>query len=117
MFTNSDKHNDAATVGFDVAKPLVRSIKVAASQDVFQPASAIVDKHLKDADLSRPWPALPFVANIIRLTNRYRSAKRQKDPKDLSFILESEHLPADFFACRCSKTRTAPFNVFRLNNV
>jgi len=90
------KHNHAAAVGVDTAIPLVRSVKDAALQDVFQPASDIVDKQLKDVDLSQPCPALPPVANIIRIANRYRSTQRPKDPEDLSFVLDNEHLPADF---------------------
>ena len=87
------KHNHAAAVGVDTAIPLVRSVKNAALQ---QPASDIVDKQLKDVDLSQPCPAMPSIAKIITIANRYRSTQRPKEPEDLSFVLDNDHLPADF---------------------
>ena len=39
---------DAAVLGVGIAKRKVHDIKIAARQDVFQPALDVVDKHLKD---------------------------------------------------------------------
>ena len=74
----------------------IRAVKVAARQDVFQPASEIVDKQLKDAALSRPCPALPAVANIVRGANRHRCGDRPKDPQDLAFTVDTSYVPGDF---------------------
>jgi len=87
------KHNHAAAVGIDTAIPLVRSVKNVALQ---QPASDIVDKQLKDVDLSQPCLAMPPIANIITIANRYRSTQRPKEPEDLSFVLDNDHSPAHF---------------------
>ena len=90
------QHSHPAVLGVDIAKPIVHDIKVAARQDVYQPALDIVDKTLKNAGLSQPCPALPSVGNIIRCTNRHRSAARPKDPEDLAFSLDMSHIPDDF---------------------
>ena len=90
------KHSHGAVVGVEISKPLIRAVKVAARQDVFQPASEIVDKQLKDAALSRPCPALPAVANIVRGANRHRCGDRPKDPQDLAFTVDTSYVPGDF---------------------
>ena len=96
-------HNHAASVGVHIAKPLVRDVKAAAVQDVFQPASDIVDKELKNVDLSQPCPALPCVSNIIRIANRYRCKERPKDPQDLAFALDESYIPNDFLVADVAK--------------
>ena len=41
-------------------------------------------------------PCLPQVDHLIRAANRLCQSKRPQDPKDLEFILQEGHLPANF---------------------
>jgi len=96
-------HSHSPVVRVDVVKPLILAVKLAAIKDVFQPASEIADKQLKDTPLSRPCPAMPAVANIVRGANRYCCGERPKDPQDLAFIIENSYLPDDFLQADIQK--------------
>ena len=89
-------HNHAAVVGVEVTKPFIRAVKVVSVQDVFQPASEIVDRHLKDVAMPGPCPALPPLQNIVRVVHRSRCSERPKDPQDLAFEVDYAHIPDNF---------------------
>ena len=72
------------------------SVKQKATEDLFKPASAIVDEVFLDNIDDRPCPSLPKPANVVRAANRLRQRQRPNDPTDLEFVLQEEHIPAGF---------------------
>ena len=70
---------------------------VAAAENIFQPASSIVEEILLQELTDAPCPSLPKPEYIARTANRFPQRLRPKDPTDLAFELEHDHLPAGFF--------------------
>ncbi|CAH3114419.1 unnamed protein product, partial [Pocillopora meandrina] len=67
-----------------------------AVEDVFRPAPAIVDEVLLEKLTDAPCPALPKLEFIVRQANRLCQRLRPKEPTELDFSLEENHLPNAF---------------------
>ncbi|MPC69820.1 hypothetical protein E2C01_064051 [Portunus trituberculatus] len=67
-----------------------------AVQDLFKPASAIVDEVLLQEMGNAPCPSLPKPEHLSRTANRQRQKLRPAEPKYLSFILDEAHIPNNF---------------------
>ena len=48
-------------------------------------------------DGNKPYPSLPKAEYLARTANKVRQSKRPKDPTDLNFSLQEQHLPNEFF--------------------
>lgn len=90
-------HNHAAPVDGMVAVKIKSLIKQEAKQDVFWPASEVVNNVLLSELTDAPYPCLPRVDSLQRTANRTRQQLRPQDLKDLDFDLQMEHIPDGFF--------------------
>ena len=96
-FHLGNDHNHVGNVGLPVAARVKTAIKRKAEDDIFRPASSIVNEVLlSKLPSNTACPSLPQVDHLIRAANRLRQSKRPQDPKDLEFILQEGHLPANF---------------------
>ena len=70
-------------------------VKTAAAQknNVFTPASALVEEAIADEDTAAP---LPAPGNIARAANRLRRKHRPDEPHGLDFELSEDYIPEDF---------------------
>ena len=93
---NTCSHNHPGEPGAITAAKISVSVKQKATEDLFKPASAIVDEVFLDSIDDRPCPSLPKPANLARAANRLRQRQRPNDPTDLEFVLQEEHIPAGF---------------------
>ena len=92
---NTCSHNHPGEPGAITAAKMSVSVKQKATEDLFKPASAIVDEVFLDNIDDRPCPSLPKTANLAKAANRLRQRQRPNDPTDLEFVLQ-EHIPARF---------------------
>ena len=90
-------HNHPADVGAAVSATISAKVKAIAAENIFRPASSIVEEILLQELTDAPCPSLPKPEYIARTANRFRQRLRPKDPTDLAFELEHDHLPAGFF--------------------
>ncbi|PFX16516.1 hypothetical protein AWC38_SpisGene19205 [Stylophora pistillata] len=90
-------HNHAAPVGGMVAVKIKSLIKEEAKQDVFRPASEVVNDLLLRELTDAPCTSLPCVDSLQRTANGTRQQLRPQDPRDLDFDLQMEHIPDGFF--------------------
>ncbi|XP_064100445.1 uncharacterized protein LOC135211171 [Macrobrachium nipponense] len=66
-------------------------------EDVFRPASDIVDEVLREQVSSTiPLSCLPAPLNIARQGNSKRKANRPREPQDLDFEISDAHIPETF---------------------
>ena len=73
------------------------SIRRTARQDVFRPASMIVQEAVQQhMDPAQPVEALPQLASMRRAVNKFRANFSPKAPMDLSFDLDMNNLPENF---------------------
>jgi hypothetical protein len=73
-------------------------VKEKALCDKFTSATAIAERVLVDVvDQTAPVVALPTVRNIARAANFNRRKHRAQEPKDLTFSLDVDKLPIEFF--------------------
>ena len=80
-----------------VAAKIKSLIKQEARQDVFRPASEVVNDVLLSELTDAPCPSLPCVDSLQRTANRTRQQLQPQDPKDLDFDLQMEHIPDGSF--------------------
>ena len=80
-----------------VAAKIKSLIKQEARQDVFRPASEVVNDVLLSELTDAPCPSLPCVDSLQRTANRTRQQLRPQDPKDLDLDLKMEHIPDGSF--------------------
>lgn len=92
----TNAHNHPAEVGAALAATITAKVKAKAVVDVFRPASAIVEEVLLEDLHDAPCPCLPRPEYIARVANRHRQKLRPKDPTDLSFQLDEDHIPDGF---------------------
>ena len=72
-------------------------IKEKAMQDVFRPASHIVEEVLlEQVNPTIPLSSLPAPLNLARQGNRKRKANRPREPQDLDFEISDAHTPEHF---------------------
>ncbi|CAB4027969.1 hypothetical protein pdam_00025431, partial, partial [Paramuricea clavata] len=93
---NTCSHNHPGEPGAITAAKIAVTVKQKATDDLFKPASAIVDEVFLDEIDDRPCPSLPKPANLARAANRLRQRLRPDDPADLKFVLQMEHIPDGF---------------------
>ena len=86
-----------ADVGAAVSATISPKVKAIAAENIFRPASSIDEEILLQELTDAPCPSLPKPEYIARTANRFRQRLRPKDPTDLAFELEHDHLPAGFF--------------------
>ncbi|XP_068717492.1 uncharacterized protein [Montipora capricornis] len=75
---------------------ITTKVKAKASVDIFKPASAIVEEVLLEDLKDVPCLCLPKPEYLARVANRHRQRLRPKDPRDLNFDLEQDHIPDGF---------------------
>ena len=92
----TNAHNHPAEVGATLAATITAKVKAKAVVDVFRPASAIVEEVLLEDLNDAPCPWLPRPEYIARVANRHRQKLRPKDPTDLHFQLDEDHIPDGF---------------------
>ena len=90
-------HNHPADIGAAVSATISAKVKAIAAENIFRPASSIVEEILLQELTDAPCPSLPKPEYIARTSNRFPQRLRPKDPTDLAFELEHDHLPAGFF--------------------
>ena len=93
---NTCSHNHPGEPGAITAAKISVTVKQKATEDLFKPASAIVDDVFLDNVDDHPCPSLPKPANLARAANRLRQRQRPNDPTNLEFVLQEEHIPAGF---------------------
>ncbi|XP_068229184.1 uncharacterized protein [Palaemon carinicauda] len=72
-------------------------VKQKAMEDVFRPASDIVDEVLREqVNPTIPVSCLPAPFNLARQGNRKRKANRPREPQDLDFEISDAHIPEHF---------------------
>ena len=94
---STNAHNHPADPGAAVSAAIRATVKAKAAADFFRPASAIVEEVLLEQMTDGPCSSLPRPEYIARAANRKRQQLRPKDPLDLDFELEDDHIPEDFF--------------------
>ena len=93
-FTVGVKHNHAGEVGLPETAELTAAIKRKATDDLFQPASAIVDEVLlQGMETAADIPTLARTKHLARAANLCRLSKRPQDPVDLDFIMDESSIP------------------------
>lgn len=90
-------HNHPADIGAAVSATISAKVKAIAAENIFRPASSIVEEILLQELTDAPCLSLPKPEYIARTANRFRQRLRPKDPTDLAFELKHDHLPAGFF--------------------
>lgn len=91
------QHNHNGQVGAEVAAKIISRVRKEAEVEYFKPASAIVNAVLLEELPDAPCPCLPKPAHLARNANRLRQKLRPKEPKNLEFELELDHVPDNFF--------------------
>ena len=90
-------HNHPGEVGLPETAKLTAAIKRKATDDLFRPASAIVDEVLlEDMGTNAALPTLPKPETLARAANRCRQARRPPEPTDLEFVIDKSSLPEHF---------------------
>ncbi|KAK4309754.1 hypothetical protein Pmani_018630 [Petrolisthes manimaculis] len=89
-------HNHPPSPDSALTTKISSKVKKMAVQDLFKPASAIVDEVLLQEMANAPCPSLPNPEYLSRAANRQRQKLRPAEPKDLSFVLDEAHIPTHF---------------------
>ncbi|KAJ7371865.1 hypothetical protein OS493_022581 [Desmophyllum pertusum] len=90
-------HNHTSDVGAAISATITAKVKAKTVEDIFKPASAIVEEVLLEELTDAPCPALSKPEYIARAANRLRQKLRPKDPTTLDFEIEDDHIPDGFF--------------------
>ncbi|XP_068231288.1 uncharacterized protein [Palaemon carinicauda] len=93
---NNVLHNHSPSTGSDIVTKVTLQVKKLAAQDLFKPASAIVDDVLLQEIGNAPCPSLPKPEHLARTANRQRQILRPTEPKNLNFEVDVNHIPDDF---------------------
>ncbi len=91
-------HNHAGKPGHDIAAEVSAKVISTALEDVFRPASQIVEAVVLDRIGDHPLAGLPNPTNLARRANRARQKQRPKDPTDLDFDICQHFLPEGKFS-------------------
>ena len=89
-------HNHATEVGVELAATIATKVKAKASVNIFKPASAIVEEVLLEDLKDVSCLCLPKPEYLARVVNQHQQHLRRKDPTDLDFDLEEDHIPDGF---------------------
>ncbi|KAK7445796.1 hypothetical protein BaRGS_00040311, partial [Batillaria attramentaria] len=92
-------HCHPPTEGVDMALSVTAAVKKKCCAHIVEAASAITNEVLTElvSDNAPPLPCMPAPYGLARVGNRKRQAHRPRHPATLSFGLEEDHIPADFF--------------------
>lgn len=89
-------HNHTSDDSAAVSDTITAKVKAKAVEDIFKPASAIVEDVLLEELTDAACPALPKPEYIARAANRLCQKLRPKDPTTLDFEIEDDHIPDGF---------------------
>lgn len=89
-------HNHAGQVGAALAAKITAKTKKEAVNNLFKPATAIVNEVLLEELTDAPCPSLPKPEHLARAANYLRQRLRPSDPKELDFQLDPDHVPDNF---------------------
>lgn len=92
----SNAHNHTTQPGADVVAKVLSAVKSQAAENLYKPASAIVNEVLREELGDAPCPSLPKTDRLSRAENCFRQKNRPTDPLDLDFILDEEYIPGNF---------------------
>ena len=96
-FTVGVEHSHAGEAGLPETAKLTAAIKRKATDDLFQPASAIVDEVLlQGMETAAAMPTLARLEHLARAANRCRQSKRPQDLVDLDFTMDESSIPQGF---------------------
>ena len=96
-FTIGVEHNHTGEVGLPETAKLTAAIKRKATDDLFRPASAIINELLlQGMETAAAMPTLARPEHLARAANRCRQSKRPQDPVDLDFTMDESNIPEGF---------------------
>ncbi|KAK2567851.1 hypothetical protein P5673_007735 [Acropora cervicornis] len=96
-FHKTQVHDHQPAVGAATVAKVVSAVKRKALEDIFKPASAIVQEVLLEkVSTTAPCPALSKPEYLARTANWFRRSKRPKDPTSIESELEDDALPENF---------------------
>ena len=76
---------------------LLIQVKSAALQNIFTPATEIVDDLLTNFEVhGTTAETLPVPSNIARSANHHRRKHKPKEPEDENFVVNHSHIPSNF---------------------
>lgn len=90
------QHNHTSQVGEALAAKITAKTKKEAVNNLFKPATAIVNQVLLQELTDAPCPTLPKPEHLARAANYLRERLRPSNPRDLDFQLDLDHVPDDF---------------------
>lgn len=93
---NGTQHNHPPSTGSDTVTKIISRIKKLAAQDLYKPASAIVDEVLLEELGDAPCSGLPKKEHLSRIANRHKENIRPLNPQTLAFELDENSIPEDF---------------------
>lgn len=92
-------HCHPAKPGIGTATKITAAIKEKAAANVFKSASNIVESVINNYSTevqSQPACSQSSISSLVRQANRHRQKMRPKEPTDIDFTLNTDHIPADF---------------------
>ena len=90
-------HSHPPLAGTAISSKISAEVKKKAADDVFRPASELVEEAIKNHVPQDAPVTLPAPHNLARQGNRRRQKLRPEDPRDLDFEVSEHHIPDDFF--------------------
>ena len=91
-----NEHNHLGREGALLAAKITARAKTDALDDLFKPATVIVNQVLMEEMTDVPCPSLPKPLNLAKAANYLRQRLRPSVPMDLNFELDSNHIPVGF---------------------
>jgi len=79
-----------------VVAQIKTAVKCKAAEDLFRPASTIVDEVLLEQMNDEACPTLPGPECLAHAANRFRQTQLPVGPVDLNFSLDENNLPENF---------------------
>lgn len=92
-------HNHPAKPGREQFLKTSAEVKKRGKNELFRSALTIVEVMTSNISPDPLPSSLPNPHNLARSVNRNRQGNRPKNPKDLTFSLNKDHIPNDFLMC------------------
>ena len=89
-------HNHQAPVGLHAVTTIRNQVKALAKENVFTSAVSIAQDLLRTDDIANRPADIPTVINLGRQANDNRRIGRPKQPQDMHFNLNMDHVPGNF---------------------